>query len=102
LVYTYIQPFAPGHPLKTPESPTSGDLGIGLYNYREPLMASILRILTTVVASLLPLCSVILLYCAQSNTLRLILIVVASAVFALALSLMTNARKIEVFAATST
>jgi hypothetical protein len=97
-----IHSLAPGNALKTRESPTSDDLGIGLYNYREPLLASILRVLTTVIASLLPLCSVILQYFAHSDNLRLILIVVASAVFALALALMTNARKIEVFAATST
>jgi hypothetical protein len=57
--------------------------------------------MTTVVASLLPLCSVVVLYVVQSNGLRLGIIVVLSACFSLALALMTNARKIEVFAATS-
>jgi hypothetical protein len=57
--------------------------------------------MTTVVASLLPLCSVIVLYVVQSNGLRLGIIVILSACFSLALALMTNARKIEVFAATS-
>jgi len=53
------------------------------------------------VASLLPLCSVIILYVVQANGLRLGIVVVLSAIFSLALSLMTNARKIEIFAATS-
>jgi hypothetical protein len=72
-----------------------------MYCYEETLMTRILETLTIVVASLLPLCSVIMLYFAASGALRLALTVVASAFFSLALAIMTNARKIEVFAATS-
>jgi hypothetical protein len=60
-----------------------------------------MRVITTVVASLLPVCSVIVQFFVTSNLLRLVLIIVASGFFALALVLMTNARVIEVFAATS-
>jgi len=61
----------------------------------------IARLLSTVIASILPLCSVVILYLVKANGLRLGIIVVLSACFSLALALMTNARKIEIFAATS-
>jgi hypothetical protein len=61
----------------------------------------IVRVVTTVVASILPLCSVIILYVVQSNASRLGIIVLLSALFSLALALMTDSRKIEIFAATS-
>ncbi|KAK6079539.1 hypothetical protein SCUP234_05708 [Seiridium cupressi] len=69
---------------------------------RKIKLAAILGVATTVVASMLPMCSVVLLYIAQSDTLRLGLVIMASGIFALALALMTSARKVEVFAATST
>jgi uncharacterized protein DUF6594 len=81
--------------------PVSEDLGSGLFEYDETTMQMIARVATTVVASVLPLCSVIILYVVQSNGLRLGIIVLLSAVFSLALALMTNSRKIEIFAATS-
>jgi len=62
---------------------------------------SVLGILVTVVASLLPICSVVALFIVQSNGLRLGMIAIFSACFSLALALMTNARRIEVFAATA-
>jgi hypothetical protein len=72
-----------------------------MYNYEETLLSAILNTVATVVASLLPLCFVIILYFSPSNSLRLGLLVLMSAMFSLALILMKNARRIEVFAATS-
>ena len=83
------------------QSTTSEDLGGDLYDYHERFLASVVRVVTTVVASLLPVCSVVMLYFAISDAVRLGLVVLSSGMFALALSLMTSARKIEVFAATS-
>jgi hypothetical protein len=77
------------------------DVGSGIYHYKELALESILGILVTVVASLLPICSVVALYIIQSNGVRLGIIAIFSACFALALALMTNARRIEVFAATA-
>jgi len=76
-------------------------LGDGIYNYREPLLIKIIDVLVTVVASLLPLLSTIVLYILPSDVLRLAVMVVFSAMFALALTFMTSARRIEVFAATA-
>ncbi|KAI1859736.1 hypothetical protein JX265_010185 [Neoarthrinium moseri] len=79
----------------------SETVGAGIYNYSEHKLAVALRVIATVVASLLPLCSVIALYMVQSNDLRLGLVVLFSACFSLALATMTNARTIEIFAATA-
>ncbi|KAI1342727.1 hypothetical protein F5Y15DRAFT_266404 [Xylariaceae sp. FL0016] len=76
-------------------------VGHGVYEYDDTLLAATARIIITVVASMLPVCSVIIQYFVHGNLFRLSLIVLASALFALALALMTNSRMIEVFAATS-
>ncbi|KAI1327788.1 hypothetical protein F5Y16DRAFT_185436 [Xylariaceae sp. FL0255] len=81
--------------------PTDVELGQGIYEYDDKLLAAVGRIIGTVIASLLPVGSVVVQYFVESNLLRLNLIVVASAIFALALAVMTNARMVEVFAATS-
>jgi hypothetical protein len=77
------------------------DIGTGIYHYKESALESVLGILVTVVASLLPICSVVALFIVQSNGIRLGMIAIFSACFSLALALMTNARRIEVFAATA-
>jgi len=58
-------------------------------------------VLVTVVAALLPLLSTVVLYTLQNDALKLSIVVVFSAIFALALATMTSARRIEVFAATA-
>jgi hypothetical protein len=73
----------------------------GIYEYDETMLGSIANIASTVIASMLPLCSVIVLYLVRSNGLRLAIIAVLSACFSLALAVLTNARRIEIFAATS-
>lgn len=65
------------------------------------MLASAVDILTTVVASLLPLLSILILFLVQSDTIKLGVIVSSSAIFSLALALMTQARRVEVFAATA-
>jgi hypothetical protein len=54
-----------------------------------------------VAAALLPVLSIVVLYVVNSDGLKLGIIVLFSAVFALVLALMTNARRIEIFAATA-
>jgi hypothetical protein len=82
-------------------APVSEDIGSGIYEYNDSTIAFIAHIATTVVASVIPLSSVVILYVVKSNGLRLGIIALLSALFSLALALMTNARKIEIFAATS-
>lgn len=76
-------------------------IGHGIYEYSDIWLAGVVRVVATVVASLLPTCSVVLQYFIRDDLIKLYLIVLASAVFALALAVMTNARMVEVFAATS-
>lgn len=75
--------------------------GSGIYHYKESSLESALGIVATVVASILPVCSVVALYVIQSNNLRLGMLAIFSTIFSLTLALMTNARRIEVFAATA-
>ncbi|KAH6710951.1 hypothetical protein BKA61DRAFT_612737 [Leptodontidium sp. MPI-SDFR-AT-0119] len=77
------------------------NVGSGIYHYKESTLESVLGVLATVVASLLPICSVVALYLVPSNGIRLGMIAIFSACFSLALALMTNARRVEVFAATA-
>jgi hypothetical protein len=83
------------------QTPTDLEIGHGIYEYDNDILASLLRLFCTVIASMLPMCSVIIQYFVQEELTKLLLIVIASAVFAFALALMTNARMIEIFAATS-
>ncbi|KAK4455482.1 hypothetical protein QBC34DRAFT_390025 [Podospora aff. communis PSN243] len=83
------------------KKPESHELGSGIYLYSESRLAMVADVLVTVVAALLPLLSTVVLYTLQSDALKLSIIVIFSAVFALALATMTSARRIEVFAATA-
>ncbi|KAI1318787.1 hypothetical protein F5Y16DRAFT_406215 [Xylariaceae sp. FL0255] len=83
------------------KTPIEDGLDEGVYRYENSILAAAIRIVSTVLASLFPVCSVTALYFIESNYVRLVSVIVASAFFALALALMTNARMIEVFGATS-
>lgn len=79
----------------------SNEVGDGLYTYEESLISSVINIITTVVAAVLPLSSIVVLFLVKSESTRLGILIISSACFALVLALMTNARRIEVFAATA-
>ncbi|OTA69141.1 hypothetical protein K449DRAFT_362387 [Hypoxylon sp. EC38] len=85
----------------TSKKADSTEIGDGLYTYEESLLGSIINIITTVVAAVLPLLSIVVLYIVDSDATKLGIIVVFSACFALVLAVMTSARRIEVFAATA-
>ncbi|ETS79490.1 hypothetical protein PFICI_09343 [Pestalotiopsis fici W106-1] len=87
--------------LRITQDPEAPELGDGIYTYRESLATTLVKIVTTVVASLFPLLSIVVLFVIESDSLKMGVIVAFSAFFALALALMTNARRIEIFAATS-
>ncbi|KAF7537782.1 hypothetical protein G7054_g3449 [Neopestalotiopsis clavispora] len=89
---------AVGRKIKDPEKT---DIGEGICDYKDNVLVAIVRVATTVVASLLPMISVVALFFVHSYSLRLVVIILASGFFSLVLQLMTSARKIEVFAATA-
>lgn len=88
-------------PLNTTQDPEASELGDGIYTYRESLVAGVIQVVTTVVASLFPLLSIVVLFVIESDSVKMGVIVAFSAFFAIALASMTNARRIEIFAATS-
>lgn len=55
----------------------------------------------TIIASTLPILSVVLLYYVQSDTVRLWLAMMLCACFTLVVGVMTNARRIDIFATTA-
>ncbi|KAG4221306.1 hypothetical protein PC116_g30218 [Phytophthora cactorum] len=79
----------------------SNEVGEGIYTYKESLISSVIDIITTVVAAVLPLSSIVVLYLVKAESTRLGILIIFSACFALVLTLMTSARRIEVFAATA-
>ncbi|KAH9904471.1 hypothetical protein F4778DRAFT_790016 [Xylariomycetidae sp. FL2044] len=80
---------------------TDLEVGCGVCEYDDLVLAGTSRVIITVVASMLTLASVVLQCLVHDDTLRLAIVVAASALFALALALMTKARMVEIFAATS-
>ncbi|KAK0662121.1 hypothetical protein QBC41DRAFT_235370 [Cercophora samala] len=87
------------------KDPESGNLGIGegIWTYRESKLGMVVDVVVTVVASLLPLISTIVLYLIEERTkgVKLGVVVVFAAAFAFALATMTKARRVEAFAATA-
>ncbi|KAH8891451.1 hypothetical protein GQ53DRAFT_648698 [Thozetella sp. PMI_491] len=76
-------------------------IGPGIYSYDERYLAAVFYGFATVLASILPISSVVVLYFVQSNNVRLGLTVLFCLIFSLLLVLVTNAKKVEVFAATA-
>ncbi|KAK0721203.1 hypothetical protein B0T21DRAFT_273010, partial [Apiosordaria backusii] len=78
------------------------NLGTGIYAYRESHLQMVIETIVTVVAALLPVLSIVVLYfLGDNNRFKFMALVLFSAVFAIALAIMTKARRIEVFAATA-
>lgn len=69
------------------------------YIYTEGAMARYMKAIVMVVASALPTCSIVALYYIRSEVHRLIFIIVFSMFFSGALSFFTEAKRVEVFAA---
>ena len=80
-----------------PEDPESE-----ICQYEDGKVALVMNVLSTVVASMLPISSIIILYFVQNTLDRLAIAVAFTGLFALCLVLTTRARRVEIFAATST
>ena len=70
-------------------------------NYNDARLITIIEVISTVVSSLLPISSILILYLVTSLPARLGVILGYTALFSLALIIFTKARRIEIFAATS-
>ncbi|KAH8648033.1 hypothetical protein BGZ60DRAFT_535165 [Tricladium varicosporioides] len=79
-----------------PESPTTE-----ITHYDERPLLKAVHIFGMLVASLLPILSIVVLYFVGNNVARLGIAVAFTATFSVALMLLTQAKRIEIFAATS-
>jgi hypothetical protein len=79
-----------------PEDPESA-----MCEYSEPSISKAVNIFGTVLASMIPITSIVILYFVQSNLVRLGLSVVFTGVFSCCLAIVTKASRVEIFAATS-
>lgn len=59
-------------------------------------------VIVIAVASVLPTCSIVALYFIHSSIWRLVFIVLFSVLFSLALAIFTDAKRVEIFAASAT
>ncbi|KAI5362135.1 hypothetical protein Slin15195_G057870 [Septoria linicola] len=75
------------------------DGDMGEYIYGDKKVSTAMRAFVMVIASALPTCSIVALYFIQDAIMRLLFIVLFSAVFASALTIFTEARSIDVFTA---
>ncbi|KAF4343572.1 hypothetical protein FBEOM_2481 [Fusarium beomiforme] len=60
------------------------------------------RVFTTVIASMIPVLTILVLNVLSSTTIRIVVTLAFTAVFAAAISIFTNAKRVEIFAATAT
>ncbi|KAL2071856.1 hypothetical protein VTL71DRAFT_13091 [Oculimacula yallundae] len=85
------------HRLKKVDDPESG-----IISYEESVLEKYTSHITTIIASLLPIVAIAVLYCVGSMKTRLGLVSLFTFMFSTALSFFTNARRGEIFVATST
>jgi len=87
-----------GHRIKKPIDPESQS---DITQYSDKRLLSIISVISIVLACVIPISSIIILYFVSSMPARLAILAIFTACFALCLSLVTQARKVEIFAATS-
>jgi hypothetical protein len=79
----------------------SWDPTSGISWYSDTHVKVVLDVLGTVISSLFPVVSIVALYFVNAMPARLGIVAAFTAVFSLCLALMTRARRVEVFAATT-
>ncbi|KAI9880356.1 MAG: hypothetical protein M1830_003967 [Pleopsidium flavum] len=86
-----------GHHFKRP---IPHDVESGIANYDNTLLA-VADLVGTVISSLLPISSIMVLYFVKNMLMRLTVVAGFTALFSITLAIVTKARRIEVFAATA-
>jgi len=79
-----------------PEEPESE-----ISQYSEAHLTGVVHVLSTVLASLLPISSIVILYFVSNLLVRLGIVVTFTAIFSFSLALITQSKRIEIFAGTS-
>ena len=98
-----LNPADASAPPRTPDAPqqdvyTQG----GFSKYDDARLIAIIEVISTVISSMLPISSIIILYFVTSLPARLGILLGYTALFPIALAIFTKARRVEIFAATST
>lgn len=73
----------------------------GYRQYDEARMTTISNSLAAILSSLLPTLAILVFYFIKSMLIRILLTIIFTAMFSLALSVFTEARKVEIFSATA-
>ncbi|KAN0089867.1 hypothetical protein V8E51_018446 [Hyaloscypha variabilis] len=84
-----------------PSKQKSFDLESNIFLYRDSYFHRIASIVGTLISSLIPICSIVVLYFITDMPMRLIIVGIFTAIFSIALSLMTSGTRVEIFAATA-
>jgi hypothetical protein len=87
--------------LKRFKAPIPEDPESEICHYEDGNVATVVNVLSTVLASMLPITSILILYFVSNTLDRLAIAVAFTGLFAFCLAVMTRARRVEVFAATS-
>jgi hypothetical protein len=83
------------------KKPVLEDPESAICEYSEPNLSKAVNVFGSVLASMIPITSIVILYFVQSNLVRLGLSVVFTGIFSCCLAILTKARRVEIFAATS-
>jgi hypothetical protein len=78
-----------------------GENVTGLYQYSRSQVQGFSRIVGALVSAVMPLVSMVILYVIHSMNTKVILVCTFTLMFCLAMAILSNARRIEVFAATA-
>jgi hypothetical protein len=84
-----------------PSRQESFDLESNIFLYRDSHFHHIANIVGTLISSLIPIGSIVVLYFVTDMPIRLAIVSLFTAVFSIALSLVTSAKRVEIFAATA-
>ena len=79
----------------------SFDLESNIFLYRDSHFHHIANIVGTLISSLIPIGSIVVLYFVTDMPIRLVIVSLFTAIFSIALSLVTSATRVEIFAATA-
>jgi hypothetical protein len=77
------------------------DFESGIFLYRDSYFHRIANVLGTLIASLIPIGAIVVLYFLSDMSTRLAMVCVFTAIFSVALCLVTSAKRVEVFTATA-
>lgn len=83
------------------QQPEATDWSANTVSYSQTGLSRLTSVVGVVLASLLPITSIVVLYTISSDLVRLIVIGLFTAGFAVSLKLVTNARPVDVFTATA-